>query len=90
MSFGNNSNNNNRQNNSSNISVDRFGNPYSLVSCKDKKGKGFGVGYIEIGNALFKLEPSQAASGKQDKRGNPVTDWIKVTKMPKSNKPKSF
>jgi hypothetical protein len=65
---------------------DRFGNDYVLVSCKDKKGTGFAKGYVEIGNALFKVEPSEATSGKVDSKGNPVLYWVKLTKVPKQAK----
>lgn len=62
------------------VNRDRFGNEYQLIGCKDKKGTGFGVGYLEIGGKLFKLEPSTA-----NKEG--YTHWIKVTKVDKAKKP---
>jgi hypothetical protein len=59
------------------ISNDRFGNPYQLIGCKDKKGKGFAVGYIELGGKLYKVEPSQAT-----KEG--VLYWVKITAVKKN------
>lgn len=58
------------------ISTDRFGNPYQLIGCKDKKGTGFAVGYIELGGKLYKVEPSQA-----QKDG--VLYWVKITAVKK-------
>ncbi len=55
--------------------ADRFGNPTALVGCKNNK-KGYPVGYLEINNCLYKLEPSQS-----NKDG--VAEWIKVTRMKK-------
>ncbi len=55
-------------------SIDRFGNAYSLVSCKDKKGTGFSKGWVEIGGKLYKIEPSEAAK-------DGVMYWVKITKM---------
>lgn len=59
-----------------NIRNDRFGNPYQIVGCRDKKGTGFSKGYVELGGKLYKLEPSSA-----NKEG--VDTWIKVTKVNK-------
>jgi hypothetical protein len=57
------------------VGVDRFGNEYKVVGCKDKKGKGFSAGYVEIRKpGLYKLEPSQS-----QKEG--VEHWIRVTKV---------
>jgi hypothetical protein len=58
------------------ISSDRFGNPYQLIGCKDKKGKGFAVGYVELGGKLYKVEPSEA-----QKEG--VLFWVKITAVKK-------
>ncbi|MEA9415918.1 hypothetical protein [Flavobacterium sp. PL02] len=58
------------------ISTDRFGNPYQLVGCKDKKGTGFYSGYMELGGKLYKIEPSPA-----NKEG--VGYWVKVTLVKK-------
>jgi hypothetical protein len=59
------------------ISTDKFGNPYQLVSCKDKKGTGvFCSGYIELGGKLYKVEPSIA-----QKDG--VMMWVRITAMKK-------
>ncbi|SHL70485.1 hypothetical protein [Flavobacterium saccharophilum] len=58
------------------ISTDRFGNPYQLIGCKDKKGSGFSQGYIELGGKLYKIEPSPAS-----KEG--VEYWVKVTLVKK-------
>lgn len=60
------------------ISTDRFGNPYQLVGCKDKKGNGFASGYIELGGKLYKIEPSEA-----QKEG--VMYWVKVTQVKKQS-----
>lgn len=62
--------------NQARISTDKFGNPYQLVACKDKKSTGYGVGYAELGGKLYKIEPSPA-----QKEG--VTDWVKITLMKK-------
>lgn len=59
------------------ISNDRFGNPYQLIGCKDKKGKGFAVGYVELGGKLYKVEPSDA---KKDG----VMFWVKITAVKKN------
>lgn len=58
------------------IKTDRFGNPYQVIGCRDKKGNGFPVGYVELGGKLYKLEPSPA---KKDG----VEAWIKVTHVKK-------
>lgn len=58
------------------IKTDRFGNPYQVVGCRDKKGTGFPVGYVELKGQLYKLEPSSA---KKDG----VEAWIKVTAVKK-------
>lgn len=58
------------------ISTDKFGNPYQLIGCKDKKGTGFAVGYIELGGKLYKVEPSTA-----QKEG--VLYWVKITAVKK-------
>lgn len=58
------------------ISTDRFGNPYQLIGCKDKKGTGFSSGYVELGGKLYKIEPSQA-----QKEG--VDFWVKITAVKK-------
>lgn len=65
------------------ISTDRFGNPYQLIGCKDKKGNGFAQGYIELGGKLYKIEPSVA-----QKDG--VEFWVKVTQVKKQNKATSM
>jgi len=61
--------------------IDKFGNPYELVSCKDKKGDGFSKGFVELKGQLYKIEPSMSSKGKVDKYGNPVLYWVKITKM---------
>lgn len=66
-----------------NIRQDKFGNDYTVVGCKDKKGTGFSRGFIEIKGQLYKLEPS-----KSDKEG--VEVWIRVTKMNKKKSNGSF
>jgi hypothetical protein len=58
------------------ISTDKFGNPYQLVGCKDKKANGFAVGYIELGGKLYKVEPSMA-----QKDG--VLFWVRITHVKK-------
>lgn len=57
--------------------TDRFGNPTKLVGCKPNKN-GFPVGYLEIGNQLYKLEPSKSNNEK-------YSHWIKVTKIVKKS-----
>lgn len=64
-------------------STDKFGNRYKVVGCKDKKGTGFPVGYLEINGKLFKLEPSPA-----NKDG--VEVWIRVTEMKKQQQNRGF
>mgnify|MGYP000364261049 CR=1 FL=1 len=59
-----------------NASLDKFGNKYTVVGCKDKKGDGFPKGYIELSGKLYKLEPS-----KSNKEG--VDVWIRVTEVKK-------
>lgn len=58
------------------IKNDRFGNPYQVIGCKDKKGSGFSVGYVELKGQLYKLEPSESK-----KEG--VEAWIRVTALKK-------
>lgn len=53
---------------------DRFGNPFQVIACKDRKGRGFPSGVVEIGGNLYKLEPSSS-----NKEG--VDAWIRVTKL---------
>lgn len=62
--------------NQSYISTDKFGNSYQVIGCKDKKGNGFAVGYVELKGQLYKLEPSKAT-----KEG--VEAWVKVTAVKK-------
>jgi hypothetical protein len=69
--------------NQARISTDRFGNPYQLIGCKDKKGNGFSQGYIELGGKLYKMEPSPATK-------DGVEYWIKVTQVKKQNKATSM
>ena len=57
-----------------NVSVDKFGNEYQLVGCKDKKGNGFSAGFFEMKGQLFKVEPSVA-----QKEGYEF--WVKITKV---------
>lgn len=63
----------------SRVSTDKFGNPYQLIGCTDKKGNGFHSGYIELQGKLYKIEPSQA-----QKEG--VGYWVKVTQIKKQAK----
>lgn len=65
------------------ISTDRFGNSYQVVGCRDKKGNGFPVGYVELKGQLYKLEPSKA-----EKDG--VDAWIKVTAIKKQTRATSM
>ena len=58
------------------ITNDRFGQPFQVIGCKDKKDTGFSKGYVELGGKLYKLEPSKAT-----KEG--VEVWIKVTQVKK-------
>lgn len=60
-----------------NIRTDKFGNPYIVVGCKDKKGTGFPKGYVELGGKLYKLEPSDS-----QKEGTAM--WIRVTRVNKN------
>ena len=54
------------------IKTDRFGNLYQVVGCKDARNPDFNVGFIELGNKLYKVEVSAA-----QKDG--VQYWVKVT-----------
>lgn len=65
------------------VRTDKFGNDYTVVGCKDKKGTGYPKGYIEIKGDLYKIEPS-----KSDKEG--VELWVRVTKMKKNSGNKKF
>lgn len=58
------------------INTDKFGNPYQVIGCRDKKGTGFSKGFVELGGKLYKLEPSTA-----NKEG--VEAWVRVTLMDK-------
>jgi|GEM_PF-4140100 len=62
-----------------NVKNDRFGNEYVLIGCKDKKGNGFGYGFVEMKGQLYKVEASEA-----QKDG--YTHWVKLTKMKKRQK----
>ena len=62
--------------------TDRFGNTYELVSCKANRN-GYPVGYVEIKGQLYKVEPSPASNGKEDRRGREIMYWVKVTKVEK-------
>jgi len=63
--------------------LDKFGNEYMVVGCKDKKGSGYSKGYVEIKGQLYKLEPSQS-----QKEGTEM--WIKITKMNKQKRSGQF
>ena len=65
------------------ITNDRFGNPFQVIGCKDKKGTGWSKGYVELGGKLYKLEPSEAL-----KEG--VKVWIKVTAVKKQTQSSSM
>jgi len=65
------------------VSNDRFGNPYQLIGCKDKKDTGFAKGYVELGGKLYKIEPSTA-----QKDG--VLFWVKITLVKKNQGNKSM
>lgn len=67
----------------SNIKLDRFGNEFQLIGCKDKKGNGFGAGYFEMKGQLYKVEASEA-----QKEG--YTHWVKITKVKKTPKSSSW
>ena len=70
------------------VNKDRFGNDYIVIGCYDKKEKGYAVGYVEIGNKLYKVEPSEAKSDKQNKRGEDLLMWVKLTHVPKQSSKK--
>ncbi|WP_406843565.1 hypothetical protein [Flavobacterium soyae] len=65
------------------ISTDRFGNPFQLIGCKDKRGTGFFSGYCELGGKLYKIEPSEA-----QKEG--VGYWVKITLVKKRSQASSM
>jgi len=65
------------------IKNDRFGNPFQVIGCKDKKGNGFSVGYVELKGQLYKLEPSPATK-------DGVEHWIKVTAVKKQTQHSSM
>lgn len=54
--------------------TDKFGNHVKLVPCYDKKGKGWYVGYLEVGNKVIRLEINPTAQG-QGTRGD-ARVWI--------------
>lgn len=58
------------------IQTDKFNNPYQVVGLKNNKG-GFPVGYVELGNKLYKLEPSEA------KGDGKYVMWCRVTQVKK-------
>jgi hypothetical protein len=60
------------------INTDRFGQPFQVIGCKDKKDNGFCAGYVELGGKLYKLEPSTASK-------DGVAMWVKVTQVKKRN-----
>lgn len=62
---------------------DRFGNDYTVVGCYDKKGKGYPVGYVELKGQLYKIEPSEAQKDKQNRKGEDLLSWVKITKVQK-------
>lgn len=62
------------------VKTDRFGNAYQLIGCKPNKN-GYAVGYMKIGNATYKIEPSTS-----NKEG--VDAWVKVTRMKKREQAK--
>lgn len=56
--------------------VDRFGQPFVNVACKDKKGRGFPKGFIRIMKpGLYKVEPSSSSSTEG------VEAWVRVTRV---------
>jgi len=65
------------------VTKDRFGNDQMIIGLKDKKGTGFGKGYFEVKGTLFKVEVSPA-------RKEGVTDWVKITKVDRTKRSKSF
>lgn len=54
--------------------LDRFGQAFTVVGCRDKKGKGFASGIVELKGQKYKIEPSRA-----DKDG--VDYWVRITKL---------
>jgi len=64
------------------VNTDRFGNAYQLIGCKPNKN-GFPVGYLELGNSLYKVEPSESKNEK-------YLYWVKVTKVDKRKKQTSM
>ena len=64
------------------VNTDRFGNAYQLIGCKPNKN-GFPVGYLELGNSLYKVEPSESKNEK-------YLYWVKVTKVDKWKKQTSM
>lgn len=58
------------------MGFDKFENEYTVVGCKDKKGKGYPSGFFEFKGQLFKVEPSPS-----NKEG--VDMWVRITVMKK-------
>jgi hypothetical protein len=59
--------------------IDRFGNPYRIVACKEKEnrdgGAGWVTGYIELGGKMYKIQP-YPGEGE-------VHTFVRVTAVPK-------
>lgn len=61
---------------------DKFGRPTVLIKVVDKKGSGYGKGYLEIGSRVYMVEVSEGR--KQTAAGHDVTHWVKLTEMKKN------
>lgn len=63
--------------------MDRFGNPYENVRCRDKGGRGFFKGFIEVGGKLLQIEIQPQTS--TDKKFGDEIMWARVTAKPKQS-----
>lgn len=63
------------------IKVDKFGNPFQSIACKNNKN-GYPVGYAELGGKLYKIEPG-SGSGEVDA-------WVRITKVDQKKRPSSM
>jgi len=61
---------------------DAFGNDYTVVKLKPNKNN-YPVGYVEIGNKLYKIETS-------DSKKDGVLEWCKITALPKRAQRRGF
>lgn len=61
--------------------VDRFGDTYENVRLRDKGGRGYFKGYIEVGGKLLQIE-AQPQTATDKKFGDEIM-WVRVTNKKK-------